>query len=160
MKAKTLVAGGVAAGGSAALLLRKLLSSEGSGHHDGHTADRWHFVTINRSPEEVHPGDAWPEPLAELGDRIDVQVRPAPDAKGTEVGARLRGRLPTGAAEAAARLSGKDPRQELRWALRRTQWLLETGEVLKPDPRPSTHRTVTSLPLKLATRHARGEGRL
>jgi hypothetical protein len=159
MKTKTLLYGGVAAGGGA-VAVRRLLSPDGAAHHNGRGTDRWHFVTINRSPEDVQPEGRLPEPLAKLGDRIDVQVRIAPGNRGTELGARLRDPVPTGPGELAARTTGQDPRQALRAALRECQWLLETGEVLQPDPHPSTRRTLTSLPLKLATRRARGEGRL
>jgi hypothetical protein len=159
MKTKTLVYGSVAAGGGA-VVARRWLSSEGNGHHDGRRTDRWHFVTINRAPQEVQPNGRLPQPLAELADRIDVQVRPAPGDRGTELGARLRGAVPTGPAEVAARIAGQDPRQAVRAALRQSQWLLETGEVLQPDPHPSSRRTLTNLPLQIATRRARGEGRL
>jgi len=59
-----------------------------------------------------------------------------------------------------ARIAGKDPRQELRAALRQARQLLETGEVLTPDEQPTARRTLRNLPLELATRRARGEGRL
>jgi hypothetical protein len=59
-----------------------------------------------------------------------------------------------------ARIAGKDPRQELRAALRQARQLLETGEILRPDTPPTTRRTLRNLPLELATRRARGEGRL
>ncbi len=121
---------------------------------------RWHVVTVNRSLEEVQPGGRLPGPLGELGDRIDVQVRRAAGDRGTEIAARLRDGEPTGVAGAAARVSGQDPRQELRSALRQTKQLLETGEVLSADRPTSTRRTITSLPLELATRRAGGEGRL
>jgi hypothetical protein len=163
MKTKTLLYGGVAAGGGAAVLRRLLSpdrSTDSDGHHNGHATDRWHFVTINRSPEDVQPGGRLPDPLARIADLVEVKVRPAPADKGTELGARLRGPVPTGPAEVAARTAGRDPRQAVRAALRETQWLLEAGEVLQPDPHPSTHTTLTNLPLKLATIRARGEGRL
>ena len=48
----------------------------------------------------------------------------------------------------------------IREALRETRQLAETGEVLEPDKPPSTRRTLRNLPLELATRRARGEGRL
>jgi hypothetical protein len=155
---KKALLGSVAAGG--AVVARRLLSSDGDAHHNGRKTDRWHFVTINRSPQEVQPDGRLPQPLAELADRVDVQVRPAPGNRGTELGARVRGTVPSGPAELAARIAGQDPRQAVRTALRHCQWLLETGEVLQPDPHTSSRRTVTNLPLKIATRRARGEGRL
>ncbi len=158
----------VTAGGTA---VRRVLSARGTGRiprdeprgdaqpRDGGRS-RWHVVTVNRPLEEVQPDGQVPGPLGELGDRIEVQVRRAPGGRGTELAARLRAGEPTGAAGAAARLSGRDPRQELRSALRQTKQLLETGEVLSADPPASTRRTITSLPLELATRRAGGEGRL
>jgi hypothetical protein len=88
MKTKALL-GSVAAGG--AVVARRLLSSDGDARHNGRKGDRWHFVTINRAPEEVRPDGRLPQPLAEIADRGDVQVRPAPGNRGTELGARVRG---------------------------------------------------------------------
>jgi len=121
--------------------------------------DRWHTVTVNRPPEEVATDGRLPGPLAELSDAVEVQIRPAPGGRGTEVAARLRGEVPSGAA-AAARVVGSDPRQDLRAALRQSRQLLETGEVLRADEPPTTRRTLRGLPLDLATRRAGGEGRL
>ena len=95
--------------------------------------DRWHTVTVNRPPEEVAPDGRLPEPLEALGDAVEVQIRPAPGGRGTEVAARLRGDVPSGLAAAAARIAGNDPRQDLRAALRQSRQLLETGEVLRAD---------------------------
>jgi hypothetical protein len=121
---------------------------------------RWHVVTVNRPPGEVAPDGRLPDPLAELGDLVEVQVRPAPGDRGTELAARLRRPEPTGVRSAAARVSGNDPRQELRTALRHAKQLCETGEVLKADTPPTARRTLRNLPLELATRRAGGEGRL
>ena len=120
--------------------------------------DRWHTVTVNRPPEEVATDGRLPGPLAELSDAVEVQIRPAPGGRGTEVAARLRGEVPSGAA--AARVVGSDPRQDLRAALRQSRQLLETGEVLRADEQPTARRTLRGLPLDLATRRAGGEGRL
>ena len=122
--------------------------------------DRWHTVTVNRPPEEVATDGRLPGPLAELSDAVEVQIRPAPGGRGTEVAARLRGEVPSGAGAAAARVVGSDPRQDLRAALRQSRQLLETGEVLRADEPPTTRRTLRGLPLELATRRAGGEGRL
>lgn len=84
---------------------------------------------------------ALPPPLAELGDRIEVRVRAAAGDKGTELAARLRDRAPSGSA--ASRLSGRDPRAELRSALRRAKQLIEVGEVLVVDPVPHGERTAS-----------------
>jgi hypothetical protein len=122
--------------------------------------DRWHSVTVNRPPEEVAPEGRLPEPLAGLGDAVEVRLRSAPGGRGTEMAARLRDGAPAGPGAAVARIAGKDPRQEVRAALRQSKQLLETGEVLTPDEPPTTRRTLRSLPLELATRRAGGEGRL
>jgi hypothetical protein len=119
--------------------------------------DRWHSVTINRSPEEVGHR---PEPLAELGDTIELRVRPAPGGRGTELAARLTGEVPSGLDKLAAKRAGGDPVVHLRRALREAKQLAEVGEVLLPDSPPTTERTLTSRTLAYATRHGREEGRL
>jgi hypothetical protein len=114
-------------------------------------------VTINRPLEEVVPDGRLPDLLSELTYIADVRVRAAPGAKGTEVLARLRESLPAGAA--IRRLTGDDPRQPVRAALRDTKALLETGEVVRPEP-PTTHPTPAGRAMGVLTRRAREEGRL
>ncbi|MHA6793898.1 hypothetical protein ACVGVM_10380 [Pseudonocardia bannensis] len=72
----------------------------------------------------------------------------------------MRTPVPAGLSEATARLLGTDPRQAVRTALRHSKQLIETGEVLSPDKPGSTRLALTNLPLELATRRARAEGRL
>jgi hypothetical protein len=120
---------------------------------------RWHVVTVNRPLEEVAPGGRLPEPLAKLGDSVEVQVHPAVGNRGTALAARLR-REPSGLAGTAARITGSDPRQAVRTALRNSKQLIETGEILCPDRPGTTKRTLTGLPVDLAVSRARGEGRL
>jgi hypothetical protein len=153
------VVAGVAAGAARWVMSQRdqLTPQQGNGHQ---TQDRWHMVTINRPQEEVAPGGQIPEPLSKLGDQCDFRVRPAPAGRGTELGARLRTAVPAGPQGLAARISGDDPRQEVRAALRATRCLIETGEVLRPDQPPTTKRTPTRLPLELMRRRAWGEGRL
>ena len=184
MKAKKVVAiGGLAtAGGGVALLIGRLSGSRWAGRVVGdhyhpigpargmsgaddrvssdRTADRWHAITVNRAPEEVAPEGQLPGPLAELGDQIEVRVQPAPGERGTEIHARVRGPVPSGAGGVRARISGEDPRQALRKALRETQWLLETGEVLKPDTETTTKPTPGGKLLGMATNRSWEEGRL
>jgi hypothetical protein len=148
----------VLAGVSAGVIAARRIATRQAGN--GAAPDRWHTVTVNRPPEEVAPEGRLPDPLAGLGDAVEVRLRPAPGGRGTELSARLRQNIPTGAAEAVAWAAGSDPRQDLRAALRHSKQLLETGEVLHPDEPPTTRRTLRSLPLELATRRARGEGRL
>ena len=106
------------------------------------------------------PDNRVPTPLIELGDIVEVQVRPAPGGRGSELRARLRSSEPSGAASAAARLSGDDPRQRVRAALRQAKQLLEVGEVLRVDPTPHGHRppTPTGKLVEFATRRAGEEG--
>jgi hypothetical protein len=120
---------------------------------------RWHVVTINRPPEEVAPGGRLPEPIAKLGDEVEVQVNRAVGNRGTALAARLR-HEPTGVVGAAARVAGTDPRQRVRIALRESKQLLETGEILQPEKAATVKRTLTGLPVDFAVSRARGEGRL
>jgi hypothetical protein len=157
MLRRTVVVAGVGAG---VLVVRRITTHQLGNGIARDAPDRWHAVTVFRPLEEVQPDGQLPEPLAELGDAIEVQVRPAPGDRGTELAARLRQGAPTGMRGAAARAAGTDPRQDLRAALRQARQLLETGEVLSPDQPPTTRRTLRGLPLELATRRAGGEGRL
>jgi hypothetical protein len=120
---------------------------------------RWHVVTINRPPEEVAPGGRLPEPIAKLGDEVEVQVNRAVGNRGTALAARLR-REPTGVIGAVERVAGTDPRQRVRIALRESKQLLETGEILQPEKLGTVKRTLTGLPVDFAVSRARGEGRL
>ncbi|MEH3140455.1 MAG: hypothetical protein PGN37_09775 [Mycobacterium kyogaense] len=89
-----------------------------------------------------------------------MHVRTAPGGKGTELAARLRQAEPGGLGSVASRVSGEDPRQQLRSALRQAKQLIEVGEVLRVDPVP--HGTRSAAPtgklVDLATRRAGGEG--
>jgi hypothetical protein len=110
--------------------------------------DRWNVVTVNRPPQDVMPDGRLPGPLAEMASEIEVQVRPAPADKGSELAARIT-RQHTG-----------DQRERLRTALRHAKMILETGEVLESDKPSTTRTTITNLPLELALRRAQGTGRL
>ncbi|MGC9668386.1 hypothetical protein ACNTMW_17740 [Planosporangium sp. 12N6] len=117
---------------------------------------RWHVVTINRPPDQVAPGGRLPEPIAQLGDDVEVQVNRAVGDRGTALAARLR-REPAGI---TARFAGTDPVYAVRRALRESKMLVETGEILQPDKPGATKRTLTGRPLDMAISRARGEGRL
>ncbi len=137
MNGKALALSGLVAGGGAVVVIRRWRgASRGAA---GGRRDRWHTVTINRPPDEVAPNGRLPEPLAKLGGTVEVQARPAPGDRGTEVAARLRDPVPSGPGEAAARFKGQDPRGPVRRALRDSRALLERGEVLSPDKPPTTH---------------------
>lgn len=150
---------GIAAGASAVRAAsRPWTGAAHHGYRDGRP--RWQVVTINRPPHEVAPDGQLPPRMTQLGDAVEVQVRPAPGDRGTELGARLRDGAPSGALGLAARLAGYDPRQVLRSALRETKQLLETGEVLRADEPRTTRRTPLNRWLELANRRAGGEGLL
>jgi uncharacterized membrane protein len=150
----------VVAGAGAGLVAVTRVAARQLGNGARETRDRWHAVTINRPLDQVAPEGRPPAPLEALGDGVEVQVRPAPGGRGTELAARLRQAVPSGPGAVAARATGNDPRQDLRAALRQAKQLVETGEILSPDEPPTSRRTVRNLPLELATRRARGEGRL
>ena len=153
----------VVAGGAAVVLVRQLQRrAAGSAGEAAEPRSRWRAVTISRSPDEVMPDNRVPDPLAELGDLVEVEVRPAPGGKGSELRARLRSPEPAGVASAAARLSGDDPRQRVRAALREAKQLIEVGEVLRVDPAPHGRRTPTPAGaiVEAATKRAGGEGLL
>jgi hypothetical protein len=121
---------------------------------------RWLAVTVNRAPSDVLPDGSPPGPLAELGDAIEVQVRPAPGDKGAELAARLRDPSRVGEQGAAAKLRGDDPLQKLRTALRQAKAILEIGEVPLPDAPGTTHPGPGGRLVAAADRVAQGEGRL
>jgi hypothetical protein len=95
------------------------------------SVQRWRVVTVFCPPEQIGTGGALPAPLAELADRIEIRVTPAPGDKGTELAARYRG------------TATRDDLRELRSALRRAKQLLEVGEVLRVDPVPHGKRKPT-----------------
>jgi hypothetical protein len=106
----------------------------------GQPGSGWLAVTLLRQPSDVDTANL-PAPLAELGDQIEIRVRPAAGDKGTELAARLRDRKSSGTA--LDRLSGSDPQSDLRSALRRAKQLIEVGEVLAVDPAPHGKRSDT-----------------
>jgi hypothetical protein len=128
------------AGGSVVRQVRSAIDPSAARPADGGPpASGWLFVTVYREPSEVDTAKL-PAPLAEFGDRIEVRIRAAADAKGTELGARLRDQ-PSGSA--LSRLTGSDPQADLRSALRKAKQLIEVGEVLAVDPAPHGKRTAT-----------------
>ncbi|WND33675.1 hypothetical protein RI578_04940 [Streptomyces sp. BB1-1-1] len=122
------------------------------------TGDGWLTVTVNRPPTDVGSEGKPPPPLNGLAERIDVQIRPAPGDRGTELAARFREPVPDASTSAPARLAGQDPRQELRRALRDAKALLEAGEVLRPDAPPTTRPTMGGKLVEVFTRRSGGEG--
>jgi hypothetical protein len=116
-----------------------------------HDPGRWRAVTVNRPIGELDAG--LPRPLAELGEAVEVRLQPAPGGKGTEIHARLTEHAP-------ARINDQEPIQALRSALREAKQVAEVGYVLEPDRNRTTKPTPLGEPLRQATRHAGGEGRL
>jgi hypothetical protein len=92
----------------------------------------WLVATVYRSPTDIAPEGHLPEPLERLGDAVDVQIRPAPGDRGTELSARPR------LAAHGTRAATRDAWRTVRLALRDAKQLCETGEVLQPDSPPTT----------------------
>ena len=168
MKGKLAVGGLAAAGGGAWLLYQRVSGGKWGGHvvssNDGGGSgaagkqDRWHAVTVNRPQGEVGTERNLPGPLAGLGDGVEVRIKPAPKDFGTEIHARSRGPVPSGLGAVRAKLSGDDPRQAIRKALRESKQLLETGEVLSPDKPPTTKPTPGGKFIGMVTGRGREEG--
>ncbi len=148
-KVAALAVGAVAAAGA----VRLVRSSDGRPAGTGRSASGWLAVTVFTEPSEIDTARL-PAPLAELGDRIEVRVRPAPAGKGTELAARLRDG--TTSSTKFSRLTGSDPQGDLRSALRGAKQLIEVGEVLAVDPAPHGERKATpgGLLLEAATKVA------
>src|SRR4051812_23391625 len=129
------------AGGSVVRQVRSVIDPSASRPAGaGQPASGWLVVTVLREPSEIDAAEL-PAPLAELGDRIEVRVRPASDGKGSELAARLTDAPSSGTA--LQRLNGSDPQSDLRSALRRAKQLIEVGEVLAVDPAPHGKRSAT-----------------
>jgi hypothetical protein len=142
-------------GGAAAGATAGITAAWRKARHRQPGPNRWLLVTVNKPAGDID-AVGLPEPLGELGDRIETLVEPAAGGKGIVLAARLRRPGPSGK---TARLAGKDPRQEVRLALRRAKSLLETGDVLLPDA-PATHPGPRGKLVALASRRAGGEGQL
>jgi hypothetical protein len=118
--------------------------------------NRWLGVTVNLPPEQVENDPRLKEAFGALDGDAETRLRPAPGGRGTELAAKPR----RPAANAAARLAGRDPRQPVRSALRDIKSVLETGEVIRPDAPTTGKPTPGGMLVRVATRRAGGEGRL
>lgn len=107
-----------------------------TGSADAESDRRWNVVTIDATPEEVMPGGQPPPMLADLGDAVEVDVRPAPGGRGTELQARLTRHVTVSPTAEVTQGS-------LRQVLRQTKQLFEVGEVLQSLPRPEGKRSPT-----------------
>jgi uncharacterized membrane protein len=161
-KAAATAATAAAGTGLAVIWIRRSRARARTPGAPAESRNRWRAVTVNKPAAEVAPDGNLPEPLAALGDRVEVRITPAPDGKGTEIAARLRAPEPAGPAATPGRLAGRDPRQDVRSALRESKALIEVGEVLRMDPRSAGERTRTpgGKLLDAVTKRARAEGML
>jgi len=116
---------------------------------------RWQAVTILAQPQDVLGADDTPPFFDDLRDSVEVEARPAPADKGTELRARLR--EPASSEDDAAEAA-----KEIRVALRRAKQVIEAGEVLRVDPTPHGERkaTPTGAVVDEATERADEEGLL
>jgi len=150
-----LAAGSAAvATGSAAIKKVVWRAPSGWGTPGGTAQDdprRWRAVTVNRPIQELE--GRIPGPLADLGDAVEVRLKPAPGDKGTELHARLTGTRHD-------RIHVQDPLEALRSALRKAKQMAEVGYVLEADRNTTTKPTPLNEPLRQATKQAGGEGRL
>jgi hypothetical protein len=110
LRTGVLLAAGLAAGTAVAAMLR---------HRDDDETPSWLVVTVNAEPSRVAGDPRLTEVLANLGAGVETRIVPAPGGRGTEVGVRP---APTGA---PARLTGTNPRQDVRRALRDVKSLIE-----------------------------------
>jgi len=122
-------------------------------------SQRWLVVTIDAPSEDIAPAGALPAPLAALGEAVEVELRPAPGDRGTELAARVRpGPAPSGstASDPDEQQAAAEQRQALRQALRQAKQLVEVGEVLVAEPRPEGYRpkTLTGMLVDRAERGA------
>jgi hypothetical protein len=113
----------------------------GARDHD----DRPHVITVHRPYDDL-AGDQIPGSLTELGEAVEIKLRPAPGDRGTEISVRARD---------ASVTTG-----QIRRALRETRSLVEVGDVLLPSGPPTTQPTLFNRALRTATQHGREGGLL
>jgi hypothetical protein len=137
------LAAGAVAGGAVA---KKVSARRSSPHGDA----EWFAVTVNASRDEVAGDRRLSEALDGLGSGVETRIITAPGARGAEVAVRVRD------ADAESAPSADDVRRTLRDA----KSLIETGEVLRPDPPTTGKPTPGGALVRAMTRRAGGEGRL
>lgn len=107
---------------------------------DGDDDRQWLVVTIDKTEGEIAPAGLLPAQLAELGSAVEVEMRPAPGRRGTELAVRALSRSDQGSATAPE--VDVSP-GHLRQVLREVKQVAEVGEVLIAEPRPEGRRPAT-----------------
>jgi hypothetical protein len=118
----------------------RIISRRRSG---GASTGRRHVITVNRPLAEI--AEVLPEPLTAFDGALEVQLRPAPADRGTEIFVRA--------------VDGAVSDGDIRRLLRESRSLLEVGDVLQPGG-PTTTATALNRPLRTATRNGREGGLL
>jgi hypothetical protein len=119
------------------------VAAQAAGRRAAPATSPFHSVTVFRPLDHVAAN--MPPQLIELGDGIEVDLRPAPGDRGTEIHVRQVDRG----------VSAGD----IRRALRTGRSQLETGDVLRPGVATTTP-TVLNLGLRAVTGHGREKGLL
>jgi hypothetical protein len=124
------------------VLAKKVMARRTTPHGDA----EWFTVTVN-APRDAVAGDGrLSAVLAELGDRVETRIVAAPGDRGCEVAVRVTGSQPSA--------------DQVRRRLRDAKSLVETGEVVRPDPPTTGKPTPGGALVRAMTRRAGGEGRL
>jgi flagellar basal body-associated protein FliL len=129
----------VVAAGAAAYLIRA--SRRANEHPVSFGAP--HVITVFRPLAEV--AGNLPNQLTDRGGALEIELREAPESRGTEISVRP--------------VNGAVSDAEIRRALRVSRSLLEVGDVLKPGVATTTP-TLRNRLLRTMTRHGREEGLL
>jgi len=111
---------------------------------------RWLTVTVNASRDEVAGDRRLSEALATLDGAVETRIVVAPGDRGAEVAVRAQD--PEGGSAPSA--------DQMRRVLRDAKSLIETGEVVRPDPPTTGKPTPGGALVRAMTRRAGGEGRL
>jgi hypothetical protein len=133
------------AGGAALLVAQSRLRSPSGAGAPAEPQSRWRAVTVNRTAEEVSAGGRVADLMTSLGSDIEVEVRPAPGDKGTELRARLKANGSSGGISRGGSDYERERTRELRRALREVKQIIEVGEILRVDPTPHGRRTPTPM---------------
>lgn len=123
----------------------------------GDTELAFHAEVVTDDPPRLVAWRATDSPVPHEG---RVELRAAPGDRGTEVRVRLSYRPPAGELGVAlARLTGDEPDQLLRDALRRVKQVLEAGEMVVVEGEPSGRGPVQERVTRLVVHRAGTGGR-